>query len=411
MPLNRFAAKFIDRWNRTDPALRAFLFGVFFLGINSGILSTAFNNYLNDSFRMSAGERGFLEFPRELPGFLLIFVTGLLAALPIRSWAVITGVLASVGVAGLGFLSPSLALMTVWMLLWSMGGHLFMTVESVMGLRLAKEGGQGRRLGQISGMTNLAAIAGAGVVWLLAKMAGPGLYKAAFLIGAAAAAASAFLFARVKMGGGDDAAPGGKRFVFRKKYKYYYILNIIFGARKQIFLTFAPWTLVTVYGANPAVMASLMLTASFLGVVFRQAFGIVVDRFGERKMFIADAVILLFVCAGFALSADKRLLYALFILDNLMFATRIARTTYLNRIAEHKADIAPTISLGVTMDHAVSMTIPALGGILWAAYGYKSVFLAASLLAVAGFAAAFSVDEKPSRGGPAEARREIPALD
>ncbi|HBB68168.1 MAG TPA: MFS transporter, partial [Elusimicrobia bacterium] len=44
-------------------------------------------------------------------------------------------------------------------------------------------------------------------------------------------------------------------------------------ARKQIFLTFAPWTLVTVYGANPAVMASLMLTASFLGVVFRQAFG------------------------------------------------------------------------------------------------------------------------------------------
>lgn len=386
--------RMFDRWRKTDPALRAFLLGVVFLGINAGILSTAFNNYLNDSFRMSSGERGFLEFPREFPGFILIFVTGLLAALPIRSWAVLTGLLSAVGVLGLGFLSPSVAAMTVWMLTWSMGAHLFMTVESVMGLRLAKEGRHGRRLGQISGMTNLAAIAGAGVIWLLAKTAGPRLYEAAFVIGAAAALASAYLFTRVRLGG-DDAAPGGLRFVFRKKYKYFYLLNIIFGARKQIFLTFAPWVLVTVYGVSPAVMAALMLAAAFLGVVFRQAFGIVVDKFGERRMFIADAVILAAICAGFALSADKRLLYALFVLDNLMFATRIARTTYLNKIAERKSHIAPTLSLGLTMDHAVSMTVPALGGMLWAAYGYRSVFMAALFLAAAGFAAALAVEDKP----------------
>jgi len=396
----------LDRWNKTDPALRAFLAGVFFLGINAGILSTAFNNYLNDSFRMTAGERGFLEFPREFPGFSLIFVTSLLAALPIRSWAVITGVLSAIGVLGLGFISPSVAMMTVWMLLWSMGGHLFMAVESVMGLRLAKAGSQGRRLGQISGMTNFAAIAGAGIIWLLAKAAGPKLYQAAFLIAGVAAVISAFMFARVKTGGGD-AAPGGKRFVFRKKYKYFYILNILFGARKQIFLTFAPWVLVTVYGVSPAVMAGLMLTASFLGVVFRQAFGIVVDKFGEQKMFIADSIILVGICAGFSLSVHKWLLYGLFILDNLMFATRIARTTYLNKIAEHKSDIAPTISLGITIDHAASMTVPMLGGLLWAAYGYKSVFMAASLLSVAGFAVALAVDDKvKARALPLQAAEE-----
>ena len=383
----------LTRWNKTDPALRAFLAGVFFLGINSGIISSAFNNYLNDSFRMSAGQRGFLEFPRELPGFLLIFITGGLAALPVRQWAVITSLLTAVGVAGLGFLSPSYNSMLVWMLLWSTGGHLFMTVESVMGLRFAKEGGHGRRLGQISGMTNFAAIAGAGLVWLLAKTAGPKLYQWAFLAAALASMVSAFLFARMKKGG-EDAVPGGKRFVFRWKYKWFYLLNILFGARKQIFLTFAPWVLVTVYGANPALMAALSMTAYFLGVVFRQAFGVVTDMIGERKMFIADALILLGICAGFAFSTFKPFLYALFILDSLMFATRIARTTYLNKLAEHKSDIAPTLSLGVTMDHAVSMTVPALGGILWAAYGYKSVFMAAALLAVAGFAAALAVTDK-----------------
>ena len=385
-------SKLLNRWRDSDPAFKAFLLGVFFLGINSGIISSAFNNYLNDSFKMSSSQRGFLEFPRELPGFLLIFITGLLAALPVRQWAVITSLLTAVGVAGLGFLSPSYNSMLVWMLLWSTGGHLFMTVESVMGLRFSKEGGHGRRLGQISGMTNFAAIAGAGLVWVLAKAAGPDLYRWAFLAAALASVVSAVLFARMKKGG-EEAAPGGRRFVFRWKYKWYYLLNILFGARKQIFLTFAPWVLVTVYGANPALMAALSMTAYFLGVVFRQAFGVVTDKIGERKMFIADAVILLLICGGFAFSTFRPFLYSLFILDSLMFATRIARTTYLNKIAEHKADISPTISLGVTMDHVVSMSIPAAGGLLWAAYGYKAVFIAASLLSVAGFFAALAVDD------------------
>ena len=396
----------LKRWRNADPAFKAFLLGVFFLGINSGIISSAFNNYLNDSFRMSSSQRGFLEFPRELPGFLLIFITGLLAALPVRHWAVITSLLTAVGVAGLGFLSPSYNTMLIWMLLWSTGGHLFMTVESVMGLRFAKEGGHGRRLGQISGMTNFAAIAGAGLVWVLARAAGPKLYQWAFLAAARASVVSAFLFARMTKSA-EDTAPGGRRFVFRWKYKWYYLLNILFGARKQIFLTFAPWVLVTVYGANPALMAMLSMIAYFLGVVFRQAFGALVDLIGERKMFIADALILLVICGGFVFSAYRPFLYSLFILDNLMFATRIARTTYLNRIAEHKADLSPTVSLGVTMDHAVSMTIPAAGGLLWAAYGYKSVFIAASLLSVAGFLAALAVDDGRGRPGAAPAAQPV----
>ena len=391
----------LDRWKNADPAFKTFLLGVFFLGINAGVLSAAFNNYLNDSFSLTEKQRGFLEFPRELPGFLVIFMAGLLAALPVRKWAIITSLLTAVGVAGLGFLSPGYSSMLVWMLLWSAGSHLFMTVESVMGLRFAKEGGQGRRLGQISGMTNFAAIAGAGSVWILAKAAGPALYKAAFLLAALASLASAFLFARIPSGGGE-AAPGGKRFVFRRRYKWYYLLNILFGARKQIFLTFAPWVLVTRYGASPAVMAALALAAAAAGVVFRQAFGALTDRVGERKMFMADALILLFICGGFAFSSFLPFLYFIFILDSLMFATRIARTTYLSRIVEEKSHIAPTVSFGITIDHAVSMTIPAAGGLLWAAYGYKSVFLAASLLSVAGFFAALAVDDARKKTLPSQ---------
>ena len=385
--------KLLNRWRAADPAFKAFLLGVFFLGINAGVLSSAFNNYLNDSFRLTSEQRGFLEFPRELPGFLVIFMTGLLAALPVGRWAVITGLLTAAGVAGLAFLSPSYHLMLVWMLLWSAGSHLFMTVESVMGLRFAREGGHGRRLGQISGMTNFAGIAGAGLVWLVAGLAGAAVYRISFAAAAVSSLAAAVMFSRMPRAG-EEKVPGGKRFVFRRSYKWYYLLNVLFGARKQIFLTFAPWVLVTRYGASPAVMAALMLAAAALGVVFRQAFGMVVDRFGERLVLAADAVVLLGICAGFAFSGFKPLLYCLFVLDNLMFAVRIARTTYLNRIAEHKSDLAPTLSLGITLDHAVSMAIPAAGGLLWAAYGYRSVFLAASALSVAGFLTALAIEDK-----------------
>lgn len=381
--------KLIEHWRGMDPSLKLFLLGVLFLGINSGIVSGAFNNYLHDVQGLTSQQRGILEFPREFPGFALVFMTGALAFLSVEKWAVLTGVFAGIGLLGLALLPPSYGLMVVLMIMWSIGTHLFMTVESVMGLRFASKGGQGRRLGQISGVTNLATIMSAGIIWLAAKYTvSPMLYKIVFLAAGLCALMAAFTFSRMKAQG-ENVVPKGSKFVFRKKYGIFYAMNILSGARKQIFMTFAPWVLVTIYGTQPDTMAILLLIASFLGVEFRQIFGIVVDRFGERVMFMADGIILLLICAGFVFSTCVPLLFCLYILDNLMFSMRIARTTYMNKIAENKADITPSLSLGVTLDHAVSMTIPALGGILWAAFGYKSVFIVATVLSLITFIIAY----------------------
>ncbi|MFA5138265.1 MAG: MFS transporter [Elusimicrobiota bacterium] len=385
------------RWAQASPDLKAFLLGILLLGINQGMLNSTFNNYLNDVFRMSAADRGALEFPREFPGFLILFITGALAAFPMRSWAVLVGLFSAVGVAGLGFASPSVRAMTVWMFSWSLADHLFMPIESAVGLRLARAGQQGRRLGQISGARALAMILGCALVWVFARLCGDSLYPRLYGAAALAALAASWAFSRM----GSESEGGGPRIVFRSEYRHFYWLNVLFGARKQVFLTFAPWLLVTVFGTSPGAMAALFMAASVLGVVFRQAFGDFVDRFGERRMFYADAAILFVICAGFALSANRWLLYGLYILDNLMFATRIARTTYLGKIAKDKSDIPATLSLGITMDHAVSMTVPALGGMLWNACGYPSVFWAASLLAGAVFLVAGRI-HLPSNTSPAK---------
>ena len=77
-----------------------------------------------------------------------------------------------------------------------------------------------------------------------------------------------------------------------------------------------------------------------------------------------------------------RLAYACFVLDQMLFAVGMARTSYLKRIAVDPNDLTPTLSLGVSIDHAVSMSLPALGGLLWMRYGYPYVFAVAAAISV-----------------------------
>ena len=51
---------------------RRFIQATFCLGIAGGIFEAIFNNFLSDTFQISAVTRGLLEFPRELPGFLVV---------------------------------------------------------------------------------------------------------------------------------------------------------------------------------------------------------------------------------------------------------------------------------------------------------------------------------------------------
>jgi predicted MFS family arabinose efflux permease len=378
----RFRAVFCE----ASPSIGMFFLAVFFLGVNQGIMNSTFNNYLHDMFSITASQRGFVEFPREFPGFAIALVTGLLAAFSMRAWAILVGVFSLFGVIGLGFFSPSITFMVSWMVVWSLADHLFMPIESGMGLLLAKDGGAGKRLGQIGGMRNLAMIVGTGTVAILMGGMFHFGYKTLYSIAGFAAICSILAFSRVRLP--EDRGGVNRAFVYRKRYNLFYFLCMIWGARKQVFLTFAPWLLVSRYGVTPSTMASLFLIAAALGVVFRQAFGVMVDRLGERFVLSLDSAMMLCICLGFAFSANVTLLCSLFVIDNLMFATRIARTTYLARIAKQKSDLPATLSLGVTADHMVSMTIPAVGGMLWNAAGSSMVFIAAAGVAVVGFFAA-----------------------
>jgi predicted MFS family arabinose efflux permease len=190
---------------------------------------------------------------------------------------------------------------------------------------------------------------------------------------------------------GKQDAPS-RRLVYRKEYRIFYAISALFGIRKQIFMVFGTWVLVSLHEVPVATIALLYFIASALGVILRPLLGDVIDWLGERRVLATDSLMLLVVCLVYAFASDLLrapydlwLLYAAYVLDHILFALRVARTTYLKKIAVDPTDITPTISLGITIDHVVAMSLPILSGWIWEKYGHEYVFVLAGAIALAGF--------------------------
>ena len=369
--------------------LKRALLATLFFGAASGIFVATLNNYLAEIHHLGAEARGWIEFPRELPGFLIMFVAGaMLTVFRETQMAAAAMLLTALGAIGLGYLAPTHAALVVFIIIWSLGDHIVFVVEGPIGLKLAKGGKEGRRLGQFGGARNLGTIIGVGVIFVLARTLGD-RFSLFYAIAAGSALIAGVLYAGLNVGRGD---PPSRRLVFKKKYRLFYLISALFGIRKQIFLAFGVWVLVEIHDVPVGTIALLYFIAATLGVIFRPLLGEVIDWLGERTVLAADEAFLLVVCLAYAFASDILpppydlwLLYGAYIFDSVLFALRIARTTYLKKIAEDPADITPTISAGITIDHAVATTLPILSGYIWEAYGFRWVFLLAGAIALVGF--------------------------
>lgn len=369
---------------KTDKDFTLFLIVGLFTGISSGINSTVFNNFLSDVYNLSASARGVVEFPRELPGALIIIVLGILAFLGDIKASILGMILSSLGMIGLGMFSPSFSSMLIWMMVLSLGTHIFMPLSASIGMALSERENYGARLGKFNAYNLVATIIGYSIVWLGFKYLGL-TYKTVFII-----AAVSYILASIFLGLMSSEKPKAKKikFVFRKKYTLYYMLSVVNGARKQIFLTFAPWVLIQVYHLDPPTFAILGFIVSVLSILTRTIVGNAIDIKGERFVLSLEAIVLILICLGYAFAADIFttkiaiiIIAACYILDNSMSVVEMARSTYVKKIAVVPEDVTPTLSAGTSFDHVVAMSIPFLGGILWTTMGYKYVFIAAAIIA------------------------------
>lgn len=363
-----------------------FLTAAVLLSAAGSVNESIFNNFLRDTFNPSPESRGWLELPRELPGFLVVLMTGVLAALPVTRLGMVGGLLLALGLAGLAILGTTWSGMVAMMVLASSGLHLLMPVGSSIAIGLTKEGNRGKRLGQLGSVGTLGAILGSGAVWMFLDKSNPA-YATAFLCAAILAALAALCYGLLHI---PHLHQPRARLVVKRKFGLYYCLEFVFGARKQIFITFGPWVLIQEYKEPAAAIAGLFMTAAFIGLAFNPLAGMAIDRFGERKVLILDGIVLIFVCAGYGYAKDlipdeslaRNVACACFMLDMLLFSLGTGRAVYASRLADSPQELTSTLAMGVSVNHIVSMTIPAFAGALWMGFGYQRVFLAAAGLSV-----------------------------
>jgi predicted MFS family arabinose efflux permease len=359
----------------------------------SGI-NAVFNNFVNDTYAIGNFQRGLLEVPRELPGFLVVFVSAVLYLMSPRRLAALANLIAAIGITGIGLFSARYGVMLAWLFLFSVGQHLFIPLTASITLEFAPEGKAGRRLGQLTGATNLAGIAGSLLVLVGFRALGFG-FRAAFLVSAVTFFAASLLLLTMRA---EPVRAEKTRFVLRREYRLFYWLNVLYGTRKQIFLTFSPWVLVTVFKRPTEMVAGLLFAGGVVGIVFNPMLGRAIDRLGERFILMAEAAVLVLVCFGYGFarrlfSPDVAIVVAAacFVVDQMLMSVSMARATYLRKIAVQPGDVAQTLMMGVTIDHAFSILVALLGGIVWTQLGYEYVFLLGVLIAGVNFYSASRV--------------------
>ncbi|WP_432409627.1 MFS transporter [Wukongibacter sp. M2B1] len=376
------------------------------LGFSHNVVS----NYFKDAYQITAYQRGIIEFPRELPGVLVIFIIAILSSFSDIRIAMLAQLLSIIGIGVLGFITPSFTIMLIFIFINSCGMHMFMPVQDSIGISLIKDDNIGKRMGQYKGVATTFTMV-SGILVFIGFRTGFFSFTAKtkwiFIISAFILVLVLILLFIIERLIGQPIKSNKKiNFIFRKEYKYYYTLVVMWGVQKQIMIVYGPWVLIDILNKKADTLAILGIIGSFIGVFFIPALGRWIDRFGIKKLLYVDALSFIFVyvvygflSAGFAsgtlatIGIPVFMAYMLFIVDRMSTQMGMIRTIYLRSIAVQTSDITPTLSLGLSLDHAVSIICAYLGGIVWSLWGPQYIFFLAASFSLVNLYVASKVKE------------------
>ena len=380
------------------------------VNLGMGFSDGLFSNYFKDVYQVDGFLRGLIELPREMPGVITFFLISALSFLGDITIAIFAQGIAAIGLMVLGLVTPSFGVMLVFLFINSLGVHLYMPLRDSIGMSLAEPDQIGKRMGQYAGISfAVLTVAGLAVFFLFRFGVFSFLSKTkwTFIVAAGFYLLAMFMMLRLKLETGQMRVKREKvKLIFRKEYKFYYLLAIVFGVQKQVMLVFGPWVLIETLGQHVDTIVLLGIIASTLGMFFMPQLGKWIDRFGVKKLLYADAFSFIFVYLCYGVLAQSFntgalakvgipviITCALFIVDRLSSQMGIIRVIYLKSIARTSSDVTPTLSLAMMMDHIVSILVGVSGGLLWVKFGSHYIFYAVAALSLVNLAVAILVKD------------------
>ncbi len=385
---------------REGSQFKVFLLSLLITGLSYGLYKGMLDNFLAEVVGMGEMDRGIMEFFRELPGIMLVFILAVFYMLSAESLYKAGAIIMLVGMGMNALLPATKVLATLAICMYSLGEHIQLGMKNTLSLKYAKPGRGGAALGAQSAMSQIGTLVGYLVIVVaFSFLAEAQPYKLFFCIAAVLAGISAAC--AMKITGKSETDATKRRFYFHKKYHKYYMLEMFYGARKQVFFTFGPYVLILFYGANAAVISLLFAISAIACFFASPVVGRIIDKLGYKVVMVADTLILVIVCFfyGFAhhiFPKDVAFIVCCvnYILDSIISLASMASNIYVQDLADNEEEVKATISTGVSINHVITVFIALFGGWIWQTLGIELLFIASAVLGLCNSAYAATIKPK-----------------
>lgn len=376
---------------------KALFLSLLLSAIGFGLYKGVIDNYMAEVVRINEMDRGVTEFFRELPGLLLVLILAVFYRFSAEKMYKMGLIIMVAGMALQAFVSPVKLLVILAIFLYSTGEHIQLGMKNTLSLEYSKNGYGGQALGfqnsiyQIGNLVGYVAVIGA-----FAVVSNSTLFKPVFI------AATIFMvlamLAAFRLTGQSETDKSKSRFYFKKKFRKYYMLEVFYGARKQVFFTFGPYVLILFYGADAGVISLLFAISAVSCFFLAPLVGKLIDRIGYKPVMIGDTLILVIVCFfyGFAHHIfDMHTAFIIccvnYVLDSVISLASMASNVYVQDISDSKEEMRATISTGISVNHAITIFIALLGGWIWKVLGIETLFILSAFLGLCNSAYAATI--------------------
>lgn len=361
------------------------------------VWSALLNNFVVERAGFTGVEIGWLQSVREIPGFLAIGVLAVL--LFMREQTLALASLATLGAAvAVTAWFPSFQGLLLTTIVSSIGFHYFETVNQSLQLQWLEKSRAPQVLGWLVAAGSAASFLAYGVIVVLWLSFDIG-YEAIYLLGGGATVMIA-LACFVAFPRFEAPNPQRKRLVLRRRYGLYYGLQLMAGARRQIFVVFAAFMMVERFGFTVPQLTALFMASFAANVALAPLIGRMVARLGERTAlgveYLGLACVFLAYGGLYRFGWGAEIAAALYVVDHVLFALSLSLKTYLQKIADPR-DMAPTAAAAFTINHIAAVFLPAVLGYLWL-WNPAAVFGLAAAMAAVSFGLAMLIPRHPEPG-------------
>ena len=336
---------------------------------------TLFNNFAVDIAGLDGHHVGIIQSVREIPGFLALLAVFVIMFIKEYRLSALSILILGLGV-GLTGLFPSYTGLLATTLVMSFGFHYFETTNMSLTLQYFDKAvspwvfGKQRSVGAASNI-------GVGIlIYLLAFLLD---FAQIYLLVGGLIMLTA-IWGLLQDPSGKDIVPQRKKMILRQQYWLFYLLTLLAGARRQIFMAFAVLLMVQKFKYSLQEITLLFVINNIINFYLSPFIGKCIIRFGERKVLSLEYFSLIIVFLAYATTTSKILVAVLYILDHIFFNFAIAIRTYFQKVADPR-DIAPSMAVGFTINHLAAVFLPAIGGILWLV-DYRIPFFGGAVLSL-----------------------------